>query len=480
MSNKISKSFQTGIFIFRRDLRLIDNICLNLATKMCHNIRTIFIFTPEQISSKINAYRSDNAVQFMLESLEHLSSVIAAAGGKLETYYGHNDSVVEKLILSNKNKTNSANSVDAIFFNKDYSPYAIQRDAEISTVCEKHGVSVVTANDYYLFEPGTILNGAGQTYQKFTPFYDNCVKHKVNGPVFITPKLHGGHTGLASATVQSISLESAKKRFLLNKDKNPDIMVHGGRVNALHQLRVAAKNVKHYDKIRNDLSLNTSQLSAYIKFGCVSIREVYHVFKSNKDFTRQLFWRDFYANILFAYPRVLGHALKPQYNKIKWHNNNSWFTAWTTGKTGFPIVDAGMRQLVLTGYMHNRTRLITATFLIKTLLISWEKGEQFFATMLTDYDPASNNGNWQWCAGSGADSQPYFRIFNPWLQQREHDSNCEYIKKWIPELQEVPVNIIHNWNTEYAKYTDTDYPKPICIYEDQKEKILKMYKSALY
>lgn len=474
---KITKSFQTGIFIFRRDLRIIDNICLHLATKMCQNIRTIFIFTPEQISSKLNAYRSDNAVQFMLESLEQLSSAISAAGGKFETYYGHNDVVVEKLILSSKTA-----KPDAIFFNKDYSPYAIKRDSEITDVCEKHGVSVVTANDYYLFEPGTILNGTGQSYQKFTPFYDNCLKHKVTGPVYITPKLHDLHSGSGPKTIAnlSISLESAKKKFLLDKDKNPDILVHGGRINALHQLRVAAKNVKHYDKVHNDLTFNTSQLSAYIKFGCVSIREVYHIFKTNKDFIRQLFWRDFYANILFAYPHVLGHALKPQYNKIKWHNNNTWFTAWTTGKTGFPIVDAGMRQLVSTGYMHNRSRLITATFLIKTLLINWEKGEQFFAIMLTDYDPASNNGNWQWCAGTGADSQPYFRIFNPWLQQKEHDSNCEYIKKWIPELQDVPVSIIHNWNTEYANYKDTSYPKPICVYEEQKEKILKMYKTALY
>ena len=474
MATKITKKYNNGLFIFRRDLRIIDNNGLNLATKLCHNVRTIFIFTPEQISSSQNPSRSDNAVQFMVESIEQLSSVISAAGGKLETYYGHNDTVIQKLIRSYK----TDNPLGLVCFNADYSPYAVKRDESIRTLCTKFNVEVESPNDYYLFEPGTILNGTGNTYQKFTPFYETALKHKVIAPVTTKPKLHNSQPHINNSGASLIA--SFSKKFLPDKNKNPDILVHGGRINALKQMVIAAKNIKHYNKIHNDLSLTTSQLSAYIKFGCVSIREVYHLFKSNKDFVRQLYWRDFYANILLAFPHVLGRAMKPQYNKIKWHHNERWFTAWTNGNTGFPIVDAGMRQLVTTGYMHNRARLITATFLIKTLLISWEKGEQFFATMLTDYDPASNNGNWQWCAGTGADSQPYFRIFNPWIQQKDHDESCEYIKQWIPELHDVPVKAIHNWDTEWTNYKETKYPKPICNYEEQKVKILEIYKNALY
>jgi deoxyribodipyrimidine photo-lyase len=203
-------------------------------------------------------------------------------------------------------------------------------------------------------------------------------------------------------------------------------------------------------------------------------------FRRNTALMRQLIWRDFYANILYSFPRVLGHGLKEKYNKIHWHHNKKWFEDWKKGQTGFPLIDAGMRELNTTGYMHNRARLVVASFLVKTLLINWQDGEEYFATKLTDYDPASNNGNWQWIAGSGADSQPYFRIFNPWRQAEEYDYECKYIKKWIPELKDVPNRAIHKWNSEYNNYKDSGYVKPICDYEEQKEKVLKMYKNALY
>ena len=271
-----------------------------------------------------------------------------------------------------------------------------------------------------------------------------------------------------------INLDIAMQRFTkLNDDK----LVVGGRDEAIRILKKAITSQKHYSKTHNNLSENTSLLSAYIKFGCLSIREVYKSFRHNRDFIRQLLWRDFYAQLLYHNPRVLGHTMKPNYNKIKWHYNDKCFEAWATGMTGFPIVDAGMRELNTTGYCHNRARLIVASFLIKTLLIDWRKGEKFFATKLTDYDPASNNGNWQWCASTGADSQPYFRIFNPWLQQEKHDPDCKYIQKWIPELRELEPNIIHNWYKEWESYKDIGYYKPICNYEEQKEKALQMYKA---
>lgn len=458
--------YENGLFIFRRDLRVVDNVGLNLANSLCKHIYPIFIFTPEQVTGA-NKFKSDNAVQFMIESLNDLSSQINKMGGRLLCFYGHNDTIVSYLI--------KALDINLVCFNADYSPYAIQRESGIIKICDTKGIAIEYGHDYYLHVPGTIVNSQGNPYQKFTPYYNVALKKTVELPErgrnihFSTSLKHLQHT---------MSLDYAFKRFV--GKENPDILVHGGRTNAIKQLHVASKNIKNYSKTHNELDKSTSQLSAFIKFGCVSIREVYKTFRSNHDFIRQLFWRDFYANILYSFPQVLGHALKPNYNKIKWHHNERWFKAWTKGETGFPVVDAGMRQLNATGYCANRARLIVSSFLIKTLLISWEHGEKYFATKLTDYDPASNNGNWQWQAGSGADSQPYFRIFNPWRQAEEYDPNCIYIKQWIPELKDVSNKDIFKWYDEWTNYKDTKYPKPIVNYKEQKEKCLKMYKEGLY
>ena len=454
--------YEKGLFIFRRDFRVVDNIGLNLLNSKCKHIYPVFIFTPEQVTSA-NKFKSDNAVQFMIESLQDLNQ---QTNNKLLVFYGHNEKIVDQLI--------KALEIDCVCFNVDYTPYAIKRDIEIIQLCNKKGIAFEFGHDYYLHSPGTILNGSGETYQKFTPFYEASLRKKVLGPTSVrkvnfvsTNKILENH----------ISLENALKKFT---KINPNILIHGGRNNGLKQMKTASKNIAHYPKTHNDLSHSTSELSAYIKFGCISIREVYKAFHSKHDFIRQLFWRDFYANILFAFPQVLGHALKPKYNKIHWKNNQSWFKKWCNGETGYPVVDAAMTQLNTTGYMHNRARLIVSSFLVKTLLISWQHGEKYFATKLTDYDPASNNGNWQWQAGSGADSQPYFRIFNPWLQTKEWDPDCEYIKKWIPELKDVSNKVILNWETEWENNKNVKYLKPMVDYSEQKDKILQMYKSALY
>jgi deoxyribodipyrimidine photo-lyase len=328
--------------------------------------------------------------------------------------------------------------------------------------------------DYYLCEPGTIVNGSGSPYQKFTPFYNTAVKQKVESPAKMRKmyfKKSGAHL------TNKITLEEALDKFTT---VNPDILVHGGRQEAIKQLRIAAKNIKHYAQTRDELSKPTSQLSAFIKFGNVSVREVYYTFKPNHPFIRQIYWRDFYAGILYSFPRVLGHALKPSYDKIKWHHNEKWFEAWSKGITGIPIVDASQRQLLATGWVHNRGRMISSSILIKILLIDWRKGEKFYAKHLVDYDVASNNGGWQFSAGTGADSQPYFRYFNPYTQSKDHDKDCEYIKKWIPELKDVPSEDIHNWNDSWEKHKDCGYPKPIVDYSQQREISIKMYKDALY
>lgn len=461
----MTTKFENGLFIFRRDLRIIDNNGLNLINEKCKNIYTIFIFTPEQVGSG-NKYKSDNSVQFMIESLQDLSSQISKSGGHLYTFYGHNDKVVADCI--------KAWDINLVCFNLDITPYAKERDDKIIALCEHMKTYVMYDYDYYLHQPGTIVNGSGEPYQKFTPYYQSALKKKVDAPAGAR-KIHFSNS--SSHIPNKITLDQALKRFT---KVNPDILVHGGRVNAIKQIRIASKNIIKYSKTHNDLTKPTSQLSAYIKFGNISIREVYKIFRTKHDFIRQLYWRDFYAGVLYSFPRVLGHALKPKYDKVHWHHNNNWFKAWCDGETGFPIVDAGMRQLNATGYMHNRARLIVASFLIKTLLIDWKEGEKYFASKLTDYDPASNNGNWQWCSSSGADSQPFFRIFNPWRQTEEYDPDCEYIKTWIPELKDVPNKDILNWEIEYVTYKDIKYPKPICDYKEQKDKVLSMYKKSLY
>jgi len=458
--------FENGLFIFRRDLRIVDNNGLNLLNEKCKNIYTIFIFTPEQVGSS-NKYKSNNAVQFMIESLQDLSGEINKAGGHLYTFYGHNEKVIADCI--------KAFNINVVCFNLDYSPYARKRDKEIIELCEKMKTYVMYDHDYYLHEPGSILNGTGQPYQKFTPYYNVASKIKVQTPAgkrSLRLKNSGGNVP------NKISLSDAMNKFV---DKlNPDILVHGGRANALKQMKIAAKNIKHYASTRDELSKPTSQLSAYIKFGNISIREVYYSFKSNHAFIRQLYWRDFYSGILYHFPHVLGHSLKPKYDKIRWHHNERWFNAWAKGQTGFPIVDASQRQLLATAWTHNRGRMISSSILTKIFLIDWKKGERFYAQHLVDYDIANNNGGWQWSSGSGADAQPFFRYFNPYMQSEEHDPDCEYIKKWIPELKDVKPEDIHNWDTEWQNHKECGYPKPIVDYSEQKEKSIKMYKEALY
>lgn len=452
---------ENGLFIFRRDFRIMDNNGLYWLSFRCKNIYPIFIFTPEQVGNQ-NDYKSDNSVQFMIESLQDLKKEISKKGGSLTCFYGKNNTIIKEVIHSAK--------IDIVCFNTDYTPYAKKRDNEIFSLCEKMNVECESVPDYYLHEPGTILNGSGETYQKFTPYYDNAKKVKIQ-KVYNYPVPFSKQT---LSVEHKITLEKALQRFT---KVNSEILVHGGRSNALQAMKVAEKNLRNYSKNRDSLTHRTSLLSAYIKFGCVSIREVYYKFKSNSAFTRQLMWRDFYASVLNAFPRVLGKSLKPSYDKLKWGNNNRWFDAWCNAKTGYPIVDAAMTELNTTGYMHNRARLIVASFLTKTLLISWKKGEEYFATKLTDYDPASNNGNWQWVASTGADSQPYFRIFSPFEQAKRFDPDCEYIKKWLPELKDLSSKTIHNWETDYMEHKGV-YIKPIVNFKEQREKALEMFKKV--
>lgn len=459
----MNKKLENGLFIFRRDLRIIDNITLNLLHQQCKNVFTVFIFTPEQVG-KNNEFKSNNCVQFMIESLEDLETEIKNNGGKLYFFYGDNNIIIKKII----EKFN----INIVGFNLDITPYAKKRDENIISLCKKMKIKLLCNYDYFLFKPNEITTDDKKPYQKFTPFYQKASKKHINLPEN-KKKINFKKNNLQIS--DNIELKDAMQKFTTI---NQNILMHGGRYEALKTLKNAIKTQKKYSQTRNILSINTSMLSPFIKFGCISIREVYHSFKKNKNFVKQLYWRDFYAQILDNFPHVLKKSLKPQYDKIKWKYNKKYLEAWKNGKTGFPIIDACMRQMNTTGWMHNRGRLIVSSFLIKTLLLNWREGEKYFAQKLIDYDVPNNNGNWAWASGSGADSQPYFRIFNPWSQGEKYDHDCKYIKKWIPELKNISNEDIHNWKEKYKVHTNINYPKPIVNYSDQRDKALKMYKNA--
>jgi deoxyribodipyrimidine photo-lyase len=454
-----------SLFIFRRDFRLNDNTALIECYKKSEQVIPIFIFTPEQVSN--NEYFSSNAFQFMLESLEDLDNELKNKyNSQIHYYYGDNIKILDE-ILKNFD-------FDAIFFNKDYTIYAQNRDKSIEIFCNENDKSCNMYEDYLLSNIGTYLKNDGKPYEKYTPFKNNAKNYKVKLPINYKFK-----ENKFSKIKFIFDIKSLEKYFI----KNDKLLIKGGRENALKRIKYI-KEFINYGNERNDLIRPTTHLSAYIKFGCVSIREVYDVilknFGINHGLIDQLYWREFYFYLAYYIPRVLeGKSLKPAYDKIKWENNEKIFKAWTEGKTGFPAVDAGIREMNETGYMHNRARLITSGILIKILNCDWRMGEKYFANMLVDYDPIVNNGNWQWSSGSGADSQPYFRIMSPWKQAIDNDPNCEYIKKWIPELKDVPIKDILNWGKNYKKY-EKIYNKPIVDYEKMRKEIVNVYKKGLY
>ena len=398
----------------------------------------------------------------MIESLKELETKIKEKQGRLLLFYGKNEKVINSLITELE--------LDGVFFNRDYTPYALNRDEEIKTLCQKRNVVCETFQDYYLFEPGTILTGSSQMFKKYTPFYNATKSYKF-------PSVKSGNVRkLGSNKLTDITLDDAMKKFV--GDINEDILVHGGRELGLKQLQLAKVSQKQYGETRDFFDKNTSHLSAYIKFGCVSIREVYKEFSHIEAFVSELIWREFFAHVLYAYPEVVGKSYQKKYRKLEWNNNISHFEKWKQGNTGIPIVDACMREMNATGYMHNRGRMTVASFLIKTLLIDWRWGEKYFAQKLTDYDVASNNGNWQGISGTGVDMKPYFRDMNPWIQSAKFDKHAKYIKKWVPELSKVPHSDIHKWYEKHVGYTNVDYPKPVVDYFKQKEKMLALYKSV--
>lgn len=434
--------FNKTLFLFRRDLRLEDNTGLLFALEHSKAVIPAFIFTPEQIED--NPYLSVRCLQFMLESLEDLRAALQEKGCPLFLFYGSQESIVARC--------KQELQIDAVIVNRDYTPYSAKRDDAIASVCRQQGIAFHAFEDALLNPPSDTLKANGEPYAIFTPFYRNALKLEVPLP------LSNAHVNYYKGGIP-FSNPQLLEKILPQRQKQ----VKGGRRAALELLQRELGNYANMRDYPNQSA--TSGLSPHLKFTTCSPREIYHSFASKyghaAEILRSLYWRDFFSSIALYYPHVFRGAFHKEFDLLEWENDNSLFARWCEGKTGFPLVDAGMRELLQTGFMHNRVRMVTASFLVKDLHIDWRWGEKFFAQNLIDYDPAINNGNWQWAASTGCDAQPYFRIFNPWTQGLKFDEDGRYIKKWVPELSSIPSHVIHGLYLPKNKALACSYMPPI-------------------
>ncbi len=424
-----------NIFWFRRDLRLSDNAGLYHALKQNKPVIPVFIFDRQILDRLENKY--DRRVEFIHEAIESLEQQLKKSGSAIEVHYGFPADIFTLLLKKYK--------VSAVFTNNDYEPYARTRDTQIADLLRSHGIGFNSFKDQVIFEKDEVRKDNGEPYTVFTPYSRKWLAkldtfYLSAYPVENYFKNFFKQAGLDIPTLADMGFKSSGKKF---PGKEP-----------------WATLIKDYNNTRDFPGIEgTSRLGVHLRFGTISIRKLSgRARELNGTFLNEIIWRDFYQAILWHFPQVGEHkAFKPAYENISWRNNEAEFKRWCEGDTGYPIVDAGMRELNETGFMHNRVRMIVASFLVKHLLIDWRWGEAYFAEKLLDFDMASNNGGWQWAAGSGCDAAPYFRIFNPYLQTKKFDAELNYIKKWVPEFQEF------------------DYPKPIVDHEFARKRALEVY-----
>lgn len=422
----------------RRDLRLDDQAALYHALKNETNVLPLFIFDTSILNLLPNKF--DRRVDFIYQVLSDIKSTLNTLNSSLLVEYGDPIEVFNQLIAKF--------DIKCIYTNRDYEPTAIARDESVKKLLESKGIAFKTFKDQCIFEQSEIVKDDGSPYSIFTP-YSRKWKSKLN-----------------DFYLKSYPCKKYYHHFYQGDDfKFPDLESLGfSKTDIVYNKFVLSREiVRHYDKTRDFPALKgTSRASMHLRFGTISIRKLArYALDYNETYLNELIWRDFYMMILYHYPKIVQHSFKADYDSIPWLNNRKDFKAWCEGKTGYPIVDAGMRELNTTGFMHNRVRMIVASFLTKHLLIDWRWGEAYFAEKLDDYDLSANNGGWQWAASSGCDAVPYFRIFNPEEQTKKFDPNREYIKKWIPELDSL------------------DYPKPIVEHKFARERTLSVYKKAL-
>lgn len=433
------KHYKNGLFIFRRDLRLNDNTGLNQALEDCDNVIGVFINDPAFDYGD----KRQHAKAFLLSALAAVDDALIAKRSRLHLLSGTPSKALVSFIKKH--------GIDSVYVNANYSAAGTQRDQAIEALCDQLGIDFHAADDQLLFTPGSILNLQEKPYKVFTAFYKACLRYNIARP----SKLAKGD--FATLDDSHFDADALSKQWQVDC------------ANTFNMKTLISETVKslgdkaNYIDERDIPSLGgTTQLSSHLRFGTISPRQAYNYIEASlgpdSPILRQLYWRDFFHHIGWHFPHVFTSAFREAYNDIPWSQDEAAFIQWCTGNTGFPIVDAGMRELNETGYMHNRVRMITASFLTKDLHIDWRWGEKYFAEHLIDYDVAVNNGNWQWCASTGCDAQPYFRIFNPWRQQLRFDPECHYIKQWVPELQALTPKAIH----ELEKTGGTDqYPAPM-------------------
>ena len=426
-----------SIFWFRRDLRLKDNHGLYRALESGKKVLPIFIFDEDILDLLENKY--DKRVDFIVQALQTLNSFLKSKNKGIKIFKGKPLEIYKKLTENYE--------IEAVYSNEDYEPYAIKRDQEIADFLASKNIAFHQFKDQVIFHKDEIVKADKKPYTVYTPYSKLWLNE------FQKIDLQGFPSEKKLDILLEIPFEELKIEYIGFQKTDLAFEVPEADLHI----------IKTYEETRNFPAVKgTTQLGVHLRFGTISVRKLAKIAKENNlTFLKELIWREFFMQILYHFPKVVNHSFKSKYDAIPWENNPEFLEKWKAGKTGFPIVDAGMRELNATGFMHNRVRMITASFLIKHLLTDWRIGEAYFAEKLMDYDLSANNGNWQWCASSGCDAAPYFRIFNPDEQQKKFDPDFKYIKKWIPEF-----------GTKY-------YPKPIVEHKKAREKVLKVYKEAL-
>ncbi len=421
-----------NIFWFRRDLRLFDNTALNNALKSKFPVLPIFIFD-EHILNQLDA--NDTRVTFIHEQLEIIQHKLLKYNSSLLVLKGEPTTIWKQLLATY--------DIESIYTNKDYEPYALERDRKIYKLAKEKNVAFLRFKDQVIFEENEILKNDGKPYTVYTPFKNKWLK--------------------AFETVTLKTEEPVTSNFIQQKHSFPLLQDIGFTKSPIKVAAFNPKKINSYGENRDYPALDhTTHIGAHLRFGTLSVRQVIlDLPKESEVYLSELIWREFFMQILFHYPNVKNNNFKPKYDAIPWRNNEEEFLKWCHGQTGYPLVDAGMRELNATGHMHNRVRMVTAGFLCKHLLIDWKWGEAYFASKLLDYDLAANNGNWQWAAGTGCDAAPYFRVFNPTTQIQKFDKELKYIKKWVPEINEL------------------HYTKPIVDHKFARERAIETYKAAL-
>lgn len=423
-----------NIFWFRRDLRLSDNRGLSESLNSGLKVQPIFIFDENILGELPN---NDHRVNFIYDQLLKINNQLTDFHASINLYRGQPEVVWTNLL--------EEFNVNAVYVNHDYEPYAIKRDQALRQLFKSKGVEFKTFKDQVVFEKDEVVKDDGKPYTVYTPYKNKWLKR------------------FDQSLIERHEVLLSKQNLKFNRDGFTTKKELGIEQSNIYVKKYNLEVIAEYDKFRDFPSVSkTSYLSPYLRFGTISIREMVGIaIKRNAIFLNELIWREFFMQILYHYPEVIDHNFKRKYDNIVWRNNEFEFDKWCKGETGYPLVDAGMRELNETGYMHNRVRMVVAGFLCKHLLIDWRWGEAYFAKKLFDFELASNNGNWQWAAGTGCDAAPYFRVFNPHEQLKKFDKDLKYVNKWVNNLNEL------------------DYPKPMVDHKEARKRAINTYKLGL-